>query len=168
MASAEGTIHDDATATASPWRTALYRLRGEPLPIFLFADATLPAAALLAGARLLRHDLGAAPLVVFAEAPSPRLLQRLVAALFAGKRVLLRDPDAPSSVVPELGGAPGDVFASGSDGRARRLPLDEVLDACTECPPESIQLPARDWHGSEVLPRVLRALITPTHVLCDL
>jgi hypothetical protein len=95
-------------------------------------------------------------------------LQRLVAALFAGKRVLLRDPDAPSSAVPELGGAPGDVFASGGDGRPRRLPLDDVFAACTECPPESIQLPTRDWHRSEVLPRVLQALITPTHVLCDL
>ena len=167
MASALGTIHDDATATASPWRSPLYRLRGEPLPIFLFADATLPAASLWAGARLARHDLDMAPLAVFAEAPSPRLLQRLVAALFAGKRVLLRDPDAPSSAVPEPDGAPGDVFASGPDGRARRLPLDDVFAAGAECPPASIHLPARDWHSSEVLPRVLRALITPTHVFCE-
>jgi hypothetical protein len=168
MASAHGTITDDAPATASPWRAPLYRLRGEPLPIFLFADATLPAASLWAGARLARHDLDPAPLAVFAEAPSPRLLQRLVAALFAGKRVLLRDPEAPISAVPEIDGAPGDVFASGLDGRAVRLPLEDVFAGCTECPPASLQLPARDWHRSEVLARVLRALITPTHVLLDL
>jgi hypothetical protein len=60
------------------------------------------------------------------------------------------------------------VFASGLDGRAVRLPLEDVFAGCTECPPASLQLPARDWHRSEVLARVLRALITPTHVLLDL
>jgi len=160
-------------AAANPWRPALYRMRGEPLPIYLFAHATLPGASLWAGARRclrkLADDAPSAP--IFVRACGPVFLQRAAAAMFSGRPLVVAGP-APLGVVPsrELHRArvwvptAGVARAAGGLGLAR-VEVDDLAQA-RSLPPDELTLPGAGWHEPDVLRRVLSSLVTPTHVRC--
>ncbi len=156
-----------AVAAANPWREALYRLRAEPLPIYLFDDATLPAASLWAGARLLLREgrIGDDPQrpLVLGGAPSPSWLVAAVAALFSGRPLCAA---ATPSAARFAGLPPGCCAAAGDDGAVVVMPWSELLQAGRSPAPASIRLPTGDWHEPAHFSVVLRSLLVPTHVLC--
>lgn len=152
----------------NPWRDELYRMRGVPLPIYLFRDAALPAASLWAGARCVVRDelerIDPDEAVALPGAPSPRWLHRAVAALTQGRRLLVAQHRAT------LAKPAGDArITSIADGVATALDYAMVRRFRDRAGaiPASITLPARDWHEPTNLLAVLASLITPTHVICD-
>lgn len=152
-------------ATENPWRSALYRMRGEPLPIYLFAEATLPGASLWTGARwILRQaeERGGEKAPIVVDAPGPRFLQGAVAALFSGRPLHVLADGARPTASARL--RPGRVLLADGDGW-QPLDVDDlaVVDAC---PPACLELAPHDWHRPRALREVLRSLVTPTHVLC--
>ncbi len=167
MREAAARTSDPLPGAANPWREALYRLRAVPLPIYLFDDATLPAASLWAGARLIQREEFAgddprAP-VVLDGAPSPRWLCRAVAALFAGRTLCAAKDGGAARFADAPGGC---CLAMTDDGELVVMPWAELLRDPGGPAPESLGLPARDWHEPAHFAAVLRSLLVPTHFLC--
>jgi len=156
----------EASAAAdNPWRSALHRMRGEPLPIYLFAEATLPGASLWVGARRclrkMQADGGCAP--IFVRACGPVFLQRTVAALFSGRPLVVAGPERLGPIDRDALGA-ARVWTAGDAG-LEPTSVDD-LARVDVAPPTGLQVPASGWHEPAVLRQVLRSLVTPTHVLC--
>ncbi len=152
------------TAAENPWRSALYRMRGEPLPIYLFGDATRPGASLWAGARRrLRSDGPEATWPLVASIPGPAFLQTAVAALFSNRPLLVVEPECDRAPLLELPAGPRVWTAS---RRALRAVGVDDLARVDDDPPEYVDIPSLHWHEPQVLRAVLRSLVTPSHVLC--
>jgi hypothetical protein len=157
-----------ASASDNPWRSRLYALRGEPLPFFLFEDASLPAASLWSGARLVQKEEWVEPdssvAVVLPGIPSPRWLQLAVAALFRGRPLCVAAIEGvrvESSRVPH--GAVLTLDAIGAEGL---VPFDAVFALADRPAPEPIQLEGGGWHEPGRLARVLASLLQRRHVVC--
>lgn len=157
-----------ASGTDNPWRSRLHALRGEPLPFFLFEDASLPAASLWSGARLVQKeewvepDTGAA--VVLSGVPSPRWLQLAVAALFRGRPLCVAAIDGvrvESARVPN-----GAVLTIDASGAESPLPFAAVFALADQPAPEPIRLEASGWHQPDRLARALASLLQRRHVVC--
>jgi len=157
-----------ANASDNPWRSRLYALRGEPLPFFLFDDASLPAASLWSGARLFQKEELAVSderdALVLPGVPSPQWLQRAVAALFSGRPLCVaavQDLRVDASRVPR-----DSVLAIDANGIERALSFAQVFAIADEPPPEPIRLAGRDWHEPALLARALASLLSRRHVVC--
>ena len=155
------------TAAANPWRPALHRMRGEPLPIYLFGHATLPGASLWVGARrCLRKLAGGDPRApIFVRACGPVFLQRAAAALFSGRPLVVAGP-APLGVVPARELHRARVWAPTAEAAELAPVAVDDLAQVPSHPPEMLTLPDAGWHEPDVLRRVLSSLVTPTHVRC--
>jgi len=167
MTSSSSGSREEWAAAANPWRPALHRMRGEPLPIYLFEQATLPAASLWVGARrcLRRLPVGAP---IFVRQCGPVFLQRAVAALFSGRPLVVAGP-APLGALDRAALRRARVWVARPDGSAGGAvaPVEvDDLAAVVAAPPDHVRLPAEGWHQRDVLRRVLRSLVTPSHVLC--
>ena len=159
---------DVASATDNPWRSRLYALRGEPLPFFLFDDASLPAASLWSGARLFQKEELAAlderDALVLPGVPSPHWLQRAVAALFSGRPLCVAA--AQGSRVDRARVPPDSVLAIDASGIERAVSFAHVFALADESAPEPIRLAGSDWHEPERLARALASLLQRRHVVC--
>ncbi|MGC6487691.1 MAG: hypothetical protein ACON4Z_08610 [Planctomycetota bacterium] len=141
-------------------------MRGEPLPIYLFAAATLPGASLWVGARRCLRKLGAdgGPAPIFVRRCGPVFLQRATAALFSGRPLVVAGP-APLGAIDRGALATARVWVpAGAGGALQPLEVDDLASVAAAAP-EHVDLPAAGWHEPTVLRRVLRSLVTPTHVL---
>ena len=159
---------DVASATDNPWRSRLYALRGEPLPFFLFDDASLPAASLWSGARLFQKEELAASeerdALVLPGVPSPQWLQRAVAALFSGRPLCVAGVQGSRVDCVRV---PLDcVLAIGANGVERAVSFAEVFALADGPVPEPVRLAASDWHEPERLARALASLLQRRHVVC--
>ncbi len=162
------TVADVASATENPWRSRLYALRGEPLPFFLFDDASLPAASLWSGARLvLKEELDASDercALVLPGVPSPRWLQQAVAALFRG--IPLCVAAAQGMRVDRTRVPPDSVLAIDANGIEQAVPFAQVFALLDEPAPEPIRLASSNWHEPAQLARALASLLQRRHVVC--
>lgn len=157
-----------ANAAENPWRSRLYALRGEPLPFFLFDDASLPAASLWSGARLVqKEELVAADerdALVLHGVPSPRWLQQAVAALFSGTPLCVAA--AQGMRVDKTRVPPDSVLAIDANGIEQAVPFTQVFALLEEPAPEPIRLAGSNWHEPTHLARALASLLSRRHVVC--
>lgn len=157
-----------ASAAGNPWRSRLHALRGEPLPFFLFDDASLPAASLWSGARLVQKEEWVEPdrgvAVVLPGIPSPRWLQLAVAALFRGRPLCVAAIDG---VRVEAARVPnGAVLTLDAFGAERPVPFAEVFALADQPAPEPVRLEGSGWHEPDRLARALASLLQRRHVVC--
>ncbi len=162
------TLASEVALAQNPWRERLYALRTAPMPVWIFADAALPAAAVWTGSRMmLRELLSAVPAdeaIVVHGAPGPSWLQLAVAALFAGRPLCIA-ANATTRIaacrVPQES-----ILLVDEAGAETALPFAAVLDEAATDEIESVELSSSDWHLPSHAIAALRSLLRRAHVLC--